>query len=161
MNDVTTGSAASASAAEQSVRLLYQQMLDGWNRRNAAEIAGLYTEDGNIVGFDGSQMNGRGEIQAELSRIFADHPTAAYVGIVREVRLLAPGVAVLRAVSGMVPPGGEAINPAVNTVQTLVAANQQGTWRIALYQNTPAAYHGRPELSQQLTAELQQALDSR
>jgi hypothetical protein len=29
-----------------------------------------------------------------------------------------------------------------------------GQWRVALYQNTPAAFHGRPDLSEALTAEL-------
>ena len=31
-------------------------------------------------------------------------------------------------------------------------------WRIALYQNTPAQFHGRPELSRALTEELRQLL---
>jgi hypothetical protein len=31
-------------------------------------------------------------------------------------------------------------------------------WRIALFQNTPAQFHGRPELVQQLTEQLRQLL---
>jgi hypothetical protein len=58
----------------------------------------------------------------------------------------------------MVPPGQTDINPAVNTIQTLVAVKRDGTWRIALFQNTPAQFHGRPELVQQLTEELRQLL---
>ena len=93
-----------------------------------------------------------------MRQIFADHPTAAYVGKVREVRFLAPEVALLRAVAGMVPPGRSDLNPAVNTVQSLVAAKQDGRWRIALYQNTPAQFHGRPDLAEELTEELRQLL---
>jgi hypothetical protein len=74
------------------------------------------------------------------------------------VRLLSPDVAILRAVAGMVPPGESDINPEVNAVQTLVAVKQQNNWIIALFQNTPAAFHGRPELSERLTEELRQAL---
>ena len=33
-----------------------------------------------------------------------------------------------------------------------------GTWKIALFQNTPAAYHMRPELGKQLTEELRAKL---
>jgi uncharacterized protein (TIGR02246 family) len=146
------------SPDEIEVRALYRQILACWNKRSAEEMAALFAEDGNIVGFDGSQLNGRAEIEAEMSRIFAHHQTAAYVGKIREVRFLTAEVAILRAVAGMVPPGQTDINPTVNTIQTLVAAKRDGVWRIALYQNTPAQFHGRPEISQQLTEELRQLL---
>jgi uncharacterized protein (TIGR02246 family) len=80
------------------------------------------------------------------------------VGKVRTVRLLGADVAVVSAVAGMLPPGKTAINPAVNAMQMLVAARQDGVWRIVSYQNTPAQFHGRPELAQALTDELQQLL---
>ena len=67
-------------------------------------------------------------------------------------------VAVLSAVVGMVPPGQSDLNPAVNAVQTLIAAKQGSVWRIAVFQSTPAALHGRPELSEWLTEELRQVL---
>jgi uncharacterized protein (TIGR02246 family) len=146
---------------ESAIRRLYQEMLDRWNKRNAGELAALFEQAGNIVGFDGSPHNGRTEIESNLRQIFSDHPTAAYVGKVRDVRFLGPEVAILRAIAGMVPPGKSDLNPAVNAVQTLVAAKHQGQWRIALFQNTPAAFHGQPELSQQLTEELREVLRSR
>jgi len=143
---------------EIEVRALYSHLLDAWNKRNAAEFAALFDEDGNQVGFDGSQVNGRTEIQSHLSGIFADHMTAAYVGKVREVRFLSPEVAVLRAVVGMIPHGKTDINPATNAIQSLVAVKREGQWRIALFQNTPAQFHGRPELAEQLTEELRKLL---
>jgi uncharacterized protein (TIGR02246 family) len=144
--------------SDREISVLYQQLLDSWNKRNAAAFAALFAEDGNVVGFDGSQINGRAEIESQIGQIFADHQTAAYVGKIREVRFLTPDVAILRAVSGMVPPGQSDLNPAVNTVQSLVAVQHERIWRIALYQNTPAQFHGRPELVQQLTDELRQLL---
>ncbi len=146
------------SEDEEAVRGLYRALLDAWNQHSAASFAAQFTEACNVVGFDGSLMNGRGEIDAELSRIFTEHVTAAYVGIVREVRFLARDVALLRAVAGMVPPGQSDINPAVNTIQSLVAVKQDGRWLITLYQNTPAQFHGRPELAQRLTEELRKLL---
>jgi uncharacterized protein (TIGR02246 family) len=146
------------SAPEAEIEKLYRQLLDAWNKRSAHDFAALVAEDGNLVGFDGSPMNGRAEIESHLSAIFADHPTSAYVGKVREVRLLSPDVGVLRAVAGMVPPGQSDLNPAVNAIQTLVAVRQGGQWRIAVYQNTPAAFHGRREAVQALTKELRQLL---
>jgi uncharacterized protein (TIGR02246 family) len=74
------------------------------------------------------------------------------------VRFLTPETAILRAVAGMVPAGQTDLNPAVNAVQSLVAAKSMGRWRIALFQNTPAQFHGRPELAQKLTEELRKLL---
>jgi len=132
--------------------------LDCWNKRNAQDFAALFEEDGNQIGYDGSQVNGRTEIESHLSQIFADHMTSAYVGKVREVRFLSPKVAILRAVAGMVPHGQTDINPATNAIQSLVAAKRDGQWRIVLFQNTPAQFHGRPELAEQLTEELRELL---
>ena len=142
------------SGDESAVRALYQQLLDAWNRRDAHAYAALIATDGNLIGFDGSQIDGRAEVEAQIGQIFADHVTASYIGNIREVRFLAPETALLRAVVGMVPPGQNDINPAVNAIQSLVATRHAGSWQIALFQNTPAQFHGRPELAQQLTDEL-------
>jgi uncharacterized protein (TIGR02246 family) len=146
------------SPDEIEVNALYRQLLDSWNKRSADGFAALFTNDGSVVGFDGSMLDGPAEIESSLCQIFATHPTAAYVAKVRSTRSLAPDVAVLRAVAGMVSPGQSDLNPAVNTIQTLVAVRRDGKWRIVLFQNTPAQFHGRPELIQQLTEELRQLL---
>jgi uncharacterized protein (TIGR02246 family) len=101
-------------------------------------------------------MSGRTEIAATLQQIFADHVTAPYVSKVRSVRLLSPEACVLRAIVGMVPPGQVDLNPAVNAHQTLLAVKRAGTWHVVLMQTTPAQFHGRPELVQQMTDELRQ-----
>jgi uncharacterized protein (TIGR02246 family) len=142
---------------EIAVRALYRAVLDGWNTHRAEAFAAPFAEGGEVIGFDGSQMHGRAEIAATLGQIFADHRTAPYVNKVRSVRLLSPGVAILRAIAGMAPPGQSDLNPAVNAHQTLIAAKRDGTWRVELFQTTPAQFHGRPELVQQMTEELQQA----
>jgi uncharacterized protein (TIGR02246 family) len=133
---------------EKEVGLLYQELLKRWNKRRASEITDLFTEAGNLVGFDESQIDGRSEARSVLSQISADHQTATYLETVKEVRLLCPDVAILRAVAGMVPPGQSDINLEVNAVQTLVSVKQQNKWSIALFQNTPAPFHSRPELSE-------------
>jgi uncharacterized protein (TIGR02246 family) len=149
-------SAQSRDVADISA--LYQHLLDGWNQRDAAAYAALFAEDASVIGFDGSQMNGRADIVAQIGQIFADHPTSRYVGKIREVRLLTPDAAILHAVVGMVPPGQSDLNPAVNAIQSLVAARHAGQWLIALFQNTPAQFHGRSDLAEQLTDELRELL---
>lgn len=139
---------------------LYARLLDAWNEQDAAAYGGLFTEDGEQVGYDGSQTAGSGQITEDIGRIFADHKTARYVPLVRGVRFLRPEVAVLRAEVGMVPPGGDDIVPERNAVQSVVATGGPGRWRVALFHNTPAQFHGRPEAAEALTAELRAALRS-
>ncbi|MDB5036118.1 MAG: hypothetical protein JWQ98_3359 [Chlorobi bacterium] len=145
------------TTADNEVRELYHALLDGWNRRSAGNMAALFTRDGNSIGFDGSMMNGAAEIESTISLIFSGHQTASYVGIVRSISFPKPGVALLLAVVGMVPPGGSDIKPDVNAIQSVVAVEENGAWRIALLQNTPAAFHGRPEAVEALTGELRRA----
>jgi uncharacterized protein (TIGR02246 family) len=139
---------------------VYMQLIEAWNRRSADEFAALFAEDGNSVGFDGSPLDGQAEIASELRRIFASHATAAYVAKVREVRRLSPEVTLLRAAVGMVPPGKTELNPAVNAIQSVVLVERGGRSKVSLLHNTPAAFHGRPQLAEQLTRELEAVLHS-
>jgi uncharacterized protein (TIGR02246 family) len=136
------------------VSRLYHALLEAWNARDAAAFAALFADAGHVVGYDGSEMHGPTEIEKELGSIFADHDTGTYVASVRGEEHVTRDVRILRAAAGLVPAGGSELNPALNAVQTLVAARQEADWRIVLFQNTPAQLHGRPELADALTDEL-------
>lgn len=153
-----TASDPAGPQPEEGARELYEKLIQAWNKRNAREFALLFASNGSIVGFDGSQVNGQLDVGAHVSEVFSHHQTAAYVTIVREVSPITADVVLLRANAGMVPPGKDDINPELNAVQSLVAARKSGKWEIALFQNTPAAYHDRPELSKKLTEELRAVL---
>ena len=159
MSSHTFQTQGEASSDEMEVRRLYRDLLDGWNQHNADAFAAPFAENGETIGFDGSEMTGRVEIAATLGQIFADHVTAPYVSKVKSVHLLGPEVAILRAIVGMIPPGQPDFNPALNAHQTLVAARREGTWRIELLQTTPAQFHGRPDLIERMTEELRQQLE--
>jgi uncharacterized protein (TIGR02246 family) len=144
--------------AEDQIRALHHELIDAWNRGDAPAMAVLFASDGNVVGFDGSTMDGRETIESTLSGIFADHQTASYVAKVREVRFLSADVALLRAAVGMIPPGQRDINPDVNAMQSLVAVRNGDEWAVALFHNTPAAFHGRPDEAEALTDELRRLI---
>lgn len=99
-------------------------------------------------------------IEAELRQVFVHHKTATYVWKVKEVRFLNSEVVLLRAIVGMIPPDKKDINPSTNAVQTLIALKQDNNWKISLFQNTPAQFHGRPELVEEMTKELQPHLNT-
>jgi uncharacterized protein (TIGR02246 family) len=145
---------------DRDVIAAYTRVLDAWNRRSADDFAAQFADNGSSVGFDGSQMNGRAEISASLRAIFENHPTAAYVAKIRELRMLAGGVTLLRAAVGMVPPGKAELNPAVHAIQSVVFVAPDGQPQIALLHNTPAAFHGRPQLIDALTSELDEVRQS-
>jgi uncharacterized protein (TIGR02246 family) len=151
LSAMTSGTFGEDAAA---VREVYRRLLEAWNRRSAGEFAAPFAADGLLVGFDGSQTPGNA-VEEHLTPIFADHPTAAYVAKVRQLRSLGGGAVLLIATAGMAPPGRADLSPAANAVQTLIAVPHDGDWRIVLFQNTPAQYHGHPELAAQHTAELQ------
>jgi uncharacterized protein (TIGR02246 family) len=152
---------SAAEERERLVRNLYDAILKGWNGHSGKGFAAPFAEDGEVVGFDGSQHHGRAAIAREMDRIFADHETGRYVGKVRSLRAVGSNGAVLRADAGMVPAGASDIDPKLNAVQTVVAEQIAGEWRVVLYQNTPAQLHGRPELVERLTEELQEQLRNR
>lgn len=149
-----TAATETAVAAPDAVEALYRRLLGAWNARDARAMAALYASHGSQVGFDGGTANGRAEIEALLTPIFKDHPTARFVAKVREIRKLGPDVALLRAVAGMVPPGKQELMPDRNAIQTLVASRTTGEWQVEMFHNTPARFDGQPELARQLTEEL-------
>src|SRR4051794_30897618 len=100
-----------ADGPEAEVRELYRRIIDGWNQSNGDEFAAPFADDGIVIGFDGSESDGRESIAEEMNRIFADHETGTYVGKVREVRMLGPDAALLRAIAGVVPPGRDDLEP--------------------------------------------------
>lgn len=147
-------------ATDEAIRALYFRLLGAWNDRSGVAFAACFADDGEAIGFDGSRHGGRSRIAPEIQEIFDNHPTASYVTKVKRVRLLGPHAAVLHAIAGLVPPGHADIRPEINAVQTLTAEERDGEWRIVLFQNTPAQFHGRPELVDSMTEELRQVLRS-
>ena len=142
---------------DTQIRALYARFLAGWNQRSGVTVSSVFADDGDLIDLDGTMRSGRLTIAAEMRRLFAEHATPSFVGIVRSVRSLADGVAVLHAVAGMVPPGAEELDPALHTAHTLVAVEESGRWKIAVLQSTPARYGGRADAVAALTAELQAA----
>ncbi len=144
-----------AHPEDARIQALYAAFLDGWNRRSGAAVAAGFADDGDIIGFDGSHHRGRLSIAADLRQVFATRETPAYVAVVRSVRPVSEGVAMLIAHAGMIPPGSADLDPRFHAVHTMIAVDEgRGRWRISLFQATPAAWHGHEHLRDELTEEL-------
>jgi uncharacterized protein (TIGR02246 family) len=145
---------------ENDVRALYDKLIAGWNDHDGDAMAEPFADDGVVIGFDGSVSSGKQTIGTEMSNIFADHETGRYAVKVHSVRPLGPQAMILRAIAGLVPRGQTVINPETNSHQTVVAEEHDGEWKILLFQNTPAQFHGRPGLVEDMTRELQAVADA-
>ena len=155
---MSTDAGTGGKSWDSQTRELYARLIEAWDKRNARDFALQFTSDASLVGFDGSQVNGQLDIGAHLTEVFTHHQTPRYVSIVRDVRLLSSDVTILRANTGLIPAGKDDIDPALNAVQSMLAVQKGGSWKIALFHNTPAAYHTRPDLAKQLTEELRAKL---
>ena len=124
-------------ADEAAVCDLYQQLMDGWNRGSGDAFAAVFTEDGDLVAFDGTHFKGRQEIAPFHQQLFDKWMKGTrLVGQVKDMRFLSPDIAVMHAVGGTVMPGKTEPSPERDSIQTLVATRQNGEWRLAAFQNT-------------------------
>jgi uncharacterized protein (TIGR02246 family) len=131
-------------ADEEAVRGLYRQLMDGWNRGSGAAFAAAFTEDGDLVAFDGTHFKGRREIEPSHQQLFDRWMKGTrLVGEVEDVRFLSPDVAVMHAVGGTVMRGKSRPSPERDSIQTLVATREDGEWRLAAFQNTRVRPMGR------------------
>jgi uncharacterized protein (TIGR02246 family) len=124
-------------ADEAAVRDLYQQLMDGWNQGSGEAFAAAFTEDGDLVAFDGTHFKGREEIAPFHQELFDKWLKGSrLVGEVKDVRFLSPDIVLMHAVGSTVMRGKSEPSPERDSIQTLVAIRQDGEWRLAAFQNT-------------------------
>ena len=124
-------------ADEAAVRALYQQLMDGWNKGSGEAFASVFTEDGDLVAFDGTHFHGRIEIVPFHQELFDKWLKGSrLVGQVKDVRFLRPQIALMHAVGSTVMRGKSHPDPTRDSIQTLVAVKESGEWRLAAFQNT-------------------------
>lgn len=125
------------SADEAAVRDLYQQLMDGWNQGSGDAFAAVFTEDGDLVGFDGTHFHGQEEIATFHQQLFNKWMKGTrLVGQVKSVRLLSPDVALVHATGSTVMRDRSEPSPERDSIVTLVAVRQSGQWRLATLHNT-------------------------
>jgi len=122
---------------DAAVRALYQQLMDAWNEGSAEAYAESFAEDGVLVGFDGTAFEGRQEIVSFHQPLFDKWLKGTrLVGDVTRVRFLAPNVALVHAIGGTILREKSRPHPSRASIQTLVAVQNHGEWKLAAFQNT-------------------------
>ena len=126
-----------AEADRAEIEALYKAWERGWNTHDAAAWAGLFHEDGTWVLWNGGTWKGRATIAAGMREAFA----TVYASSTQtwrappELRLVAPGVVVGRAISTTT---GDSRQPGVTIHgnKMLVLTRQDGKWGILYGQNS-------------------------
>lgn len=131
-----------------TVEELYANLMEAWNKRDAKGFEDLFILDGDLVGFDGTQVHGQGSIGEHLRQIFDRQPTK-YVYRITGVTQISTEVAIVRAIAG-----GEDLDPKLHAVHRMTAVHRGGAYRVALFQMTPARLDNRPQDVAQMTADL-------
>jgi uncharacterized protein (TIGR02246 family) len=134
---MTAGPGEQQATDERLVRSLYQELMDAWNEGSGAAFAAVFTEDGDLVAFDGTHLNGRDQIAAVQQQLFDKYLAGTrLVGTVEGVQFLGQDTAVMHAVGNTIMRGKPRPSPARASIQTLVAVRRDDGWRVAAFQNT-------------------------
>lgn len=124
------------AADEAAIRANVKQMEDGWNAKSGALFAKPFAEDADYVIINGMHVRGRRAIDEGHQRIFATIFKDSTLKLsVKQVRFLRPDVALVHV------NGGNRLNQAketreVGVILTLVMVKEEGSWKIAAFQNT-------------------------
>jgi uncharacterized protein (TIGR02246 family) len=133
---------------EAAVHALYQSLMDAWNDGSGQAFAAVFSEDGDLVAFDGTHFTGRDHIAAAHQELFDKWLKGTrLVGRVEGVRFVSPDVAVMHAVGGTIP--RRRTKPAREraSIQTLVATRGESGWRLTAFHNTRIRPIGRSGLT--------------
>lgn len=102
-----------------------------YNKKDAAAIAALFTEDGEMCGLTGDDLtSGRDQIKAHYEEVFAEDDVPSLAVEVKSVRLVAPTLAIEDGTAHHTPSGDN--EPPHSTDYTAVLLKgTDGVWKIA------------------------------
>lgn len=118
-----------------------------YNKKDAAAIAALFTEDGEMGDITGKDLtSGRQEIKGRYEEIFASDPVSMAVEV-DSVRLVAPNLAIEDGTVHLTPAGDENAPPRSMTYTAVLAKGADGAWQIASTRNLTDATDAAGQLA--------------
>jgi len=100
-----------------------------YNKKDAAALATMFTEQGEIID-NANVISGRKEIEARYKELFAGDPRQIAIEV-KEVRMVAPSVAMEEGVYHISDPTVENDPPRSTAYTAVMVKNQNGIWQIA------------------------------
>jgi uncharacterized protein (TIGR02246 family) len=134
---------------EEALRRLPQAHCNAWNKHDAHELAKLMADDGDFVTVATVYLHGRADYEKFHSRLLSGRfKDSIFTPLETTARFLRPDMAVVHwswKMSGDKNFDGTARPPRFG-LMTLVVEKREGTWQIAVGQNTNALLGTPPEL---------------
>ncbi len=139
-----TGPRGCTAGDERTIRSLGEAYSAYWANADAAQLAGLWSDEGDIVHPDGSSERGRDVIRANRAALFMrrEYRGSLHPLTIGNVRCLSPDIAVADGkweLRGLTDAGGKTL-PSFEGLCTLILKRVE-SWRIEAYRYTqkPAA----------------------
>ncbi len=121
--------AAELEADVESLGKAAEHFVEAYNRKDAAGIAALFAENGEIIARDGDTIHGRDAIKERYEELFAGDKVPQIALEASSVRMVAPGVAIEDGVIHFTTDGRETVE-SVSYSATQVKQGD-GSWLIA------------------------------
>lgn len=121
----STGPAIGAD--ERQIRQGVVDFVEQYNAHKADAVVALFATDARMVFRDGTEVNGREEIQQSFEGAFRDYPKSAMSVVVDSIRFLTPDVAVEEGLTTMFPDGETLTSRGRYTVLHL---RRDGRWQM-------------------------------
>ncbi|MCT2586813.1 SgcJ/EcaC family oxidoreductase [Actinophytocola gossypii] len=134
----TETDSAGTQADQAAVAALTQRVVAAWAYNDADAFAALFTEDGTMI-LPGVYKKGRAAINEFLTEAYANQYKGTQVtGRPLDLRFVTPDVALLITYGGVLAAGESTMSDEQTIRATWTAVRQDGQWKLAAYQNSPA-----------------------
>jgi uncharacterized protein (TIGR02246 family) len=116
---------------------LLQQIVTAWQAHDAAAFAEVFTADGTMI-LPRHYQKGRDAIRTFMEQAYRGPFKGTRVtGTPFDVRLLAPGVAIVLTEGGILHGDEQEVHPDRSIRASWLAVKESGQWQLAAYQNSP------------------------
>ncbi|MEJ3747477.1 SgcJ/EcaC family oxidoreductase [Actinomycetes bacterium KLBMP 9797] len=130
--------AGPATADARAAAQVPARIVAAWAHHDADAFAEVFTEDGTMI-MPGVHLTGRDAIRSYMTSGFTGRYQGTRVtGQPVRVAVLAPEAAVLVTRGGVLLPGESEVAPERLIHASWVLVKRDGSWRLAVYQNSPA-----------------------
>ena len=126
-----------SAADHAAVATLPNRIVKAWAEQDPGAFAEVFTDDGTMI-LPGVFVRGRDDIRSFMSEAFAGpYKDTTVTGDPIGLRFLGAEVAILHTDGGFLMGAEVAVAPGNAVRAAWLVVKQDGTWRLAAYQNSP------------------------